>query len=138
MFKLSQEEIDKMKEEVKELKKKIDRLEWFIRINEYNANEHKVYEGSSDLHLNYDKPNNIDEIRWTNNKTPKQLEDEYNKNIKTLKERNKIIEEKGYIPSIIYEPPFECCKNCSNNPKNNKFASGFCCCDLPYKEMIIW
>ena len=35
MFKLSQEEIDKMKEEVKELKKKIERLEWFIKINEY-------------------------------------------------------------------------------------------------------
>lgn len=122
MFKLSQEEIDKMKEEVKELKKKIERLEWFIKINEYDPNEHKVYEGGSDLQLNYEETDN----------------GQYNKNIKTLKERNKIIEERGYIPSIIYEPPFECCKNCSNNPKNNKFASGFCCCDLPYKEMFTW
>lgn len=121
MFKLSQEEIDKMKEEVKELKKKIDRLEWFIRINEYNENEHKVYEGGSDLQLNYNKVNSIDENRWTNNKTPKQLEYEYNKNM-----------------NVIYAPPFECCKNCGNNPAKNKFASGFCCCDLPYKEMMIW
>jgi len=122
MFKLSQEEIDKMKEEVKELRKKIDRLEWFIKINEYDPNEHKVYEGGSDLQLNYEDTDN----------------GKYNKNIKILKERDKIIEEKGYIPSIMYEPPFECCKNCSNNPKNNKFASGVCSCDLPYKEMMIW
>lgn len=107
MFKLSQEEIDKMKEEVKELKKKIDRLEWFIRINEYNENEHKVYEGGSDLQLHY------------GNKYPKGV---------TFVE----------LTLNMYEPPFECCRNCSNNPANNKFASGFCSCDLPYKEMMIW
>ena len=110
MFKLSQEEIDKMKEEVKELKKKIERLEWFIKINEYDPNEHKVYEGGSDLQLNYEDTDN----------------GKYNKTIK----KQSLFD--------VYEPPFECCKNCSNNPKNNKFASGFCCCDLPYKEMIIW
>ena len=120
MFKLSQEEIDKMKEEVKELKKKIDRLEWFIRINEYNANEHKVYEGGSEQHLIYKSTNN----------------EEYNKNIKILGEKNKDISTVGSLNT--YEPPFECCRNCSNNPVNNKFASGFCCCDLPYKEMMIW
>ena len=138
MFKLSQEEIDKMKEEVKELKKKIERLEWFIKINEYDPNEHKVYEGGSDLQLNYNKVNSIDENRWTNNKTQKQIEDEYNKNIKTLKGLNEIIEEKGYIPSIIYEPPFECCRNCPNNFKNNPASGGVCSCDLPYKEMFKW
>lgn len=174
MFKFSQEEIDKMKEEVKELKKKIDRLEWFIKINEYNANEHKVYEGGSDLHLNYEgtkerkniigvqqtetsdnieynkvdsyskvigkvkkqspfdtyespfeycknSPNSIDENRWTNNKTPKQIEDEYNKNM-----------------NIIYAPPFECCKDCPNNFKNNPSSGGVCSCDLPYHEMFRW
>lgn len=168
MYKLSQEEIDKMKEEVKELKKKIDRLEWFIKINEYNENEHKVYEGGSDLHLNYegtkerkniigvkqtetsdnmeynkvdsyskvigkvykgnsdfhldyDKSNNIDENRWANNKTPKQIEDEYNKNM-----------------NIIYAPPFECCKDCPNNFKNNPSSGGVCSCDLPYHEMFRW
>ena len=121
MHKLSQEEIDKMKEEVKELKKKIDRLEWFIRMNEYDPNEHKVYEGGSDLHLNYEKSNSIDENRWENNKTPKQIEDEYNKNM-----------------NIIYEPPFECCKNCPNNFKNNPAGGGVCSCVLPYKEMFRW
>ena len=64
MFKLSQEEIDKMKEEVKELKKKIDRLEWFIKINEYNANEHKVYEGGSDLHLDYEHQSRHNSGNW--------------------------------------------------------------------------
>ena len=58
MLKISQEEIDKMKEEVKELKKKIDRLEWFIKINEYDPNEHKVYEGGSNLQLNYEDTDN--------------------------------------------------------------------------------
>jgi hypothetical protein len=116
MFKLSQEEIDKMEEEVKELKKKIDRLEWFIRIN-----EHKVYEGGSDLHLDYNRPNNIDENRWTNNKTLKQIEDEYNKSM-----------------NIIYTSPFECCKNCPNNFKNNPSGGGVCSCDLSYHEMFKW
>ena len=29
---------------------------------------------------------------------------------------------------------YKCCENCSNNPKNNKFASGFCNCMLPDME----
>ena len=69
----------------------------------------------------YDKPNNIDENRWTNNKTPKQIEEEYNKNM-----------------NIIYEPPFECCKDCPNNFKNNPSSGGVCSCDLPYQEMFRW
>ncbi len=121
MYKLSQEEIDKMKEEVKELRKKIERLEWFIKINEYDPNEHKVYEGGSDLQLNYNKVNSIDENRWTNNKTPKQLEDKDNKNM-----------------NIIYAPPFECCRNCPNNFINNPAGGGVYSCDLPYKEMFKW
>ena len=31
--------------------------------------------------------------------------------------------------------PFKCCQHCSNNPKNNKFASGVCHCTLPSKEI---
>lgn len=84
-------------------------------------NEHKVYEGGSDLHLNYDKPNNVDENRWINSKTQKQIEDEYKKNM-----------------NIIYDPPFECCKNCPNNYKNNPSGGGVCSCDLPYHEMFRW
>lgn len=107
MFRLSQEEIDKMKEEVKELRKKIDRLEWFIKINEYDPNEHKVYEGGSDLQLNY------------GNKYPKGV---------TFVE-----------PTLnTYEPPFECCRNCPNNFRNNPSSGGVCSCDLPYKEMFKW
>ena len=133
MFKLSQEEIDRMKEEVKELKKKIDRLEWFIRMNEYDPNEHKVYEGGSDLQLNYEgtKTKNIIGVQQT--ETSDNIEynkvNSYSKVIGKVKKQNLF---------DIPEPPFECCRNCSNNPANNKFASGFCCCDLPYKEMIIW
>lgn len=123
MFKLSQEEIDKMKEEVKELKKKIDRLEWFIKINEYNANEHKVYEGGSDLHLDYEHQSRHNSGNW-----------EIKPNEDPLIKAKKFVEQNH----ILYEPPFECCKNCGNNPAKNKFASGFCCCDLPYKEMMIW
>ena len=120
MYKLSQEEIDKMKEEVKELKKKIDRLEWFIRINEYNANEHKVYEGGSDLQLNYEDTDN----------------GKYNKNIKILGEKDKDISTIGSLNA--YEPPFKCCRNCPNNFKNNPASGGVCSCDLPYKEMFKW
>lgn len=125
MHKLSQKEIDKIKEEVKELKKKIDRLEWFIKMNEYDPSEHKVYEGESDLQLYYDKSNNIEKNSWTNNKTPKQIEDEYNKNMNII-----------YTSSTI--PPFECCKDCPNNFKNNPLSGGVCSCDLPYKEMFKW
>lgn len=120
MYKLSQEEIDKMKEEVKELKKKIDRLEWFIKINEYNVNEHKVYEGGSDLHLNYEGTDN----------------EKYDKNIKILGEKDKDISTVGSLNT--YEPPFECCRNCPNNFKNNPSGGGVCSCDLPYKEMFKW
>ncbi|MDR0675545.1 MAG: hypothetical protein LBF97_00690 [Elusimicrobiota bacterium] len=28
--------------------------------------------------------------------------------------------------------PFNPCERCSNNPKNNSAASGFCHCTLPY------
>jgi hypothetical protein len=110
MFKLSQEEIDKMKEEVKELRKKIERLEWFIKINEYDPNEHKVYEGGSDLQLNYEDTDN----------------GKYNKTIKKQS------------PLDMYEPPFECCRNCPNNFRNNPSSGGVCSCDLPYKEMFKW
>ena len=30
---------------------------------------------------------------------------------------------------------YECCRHCNNNPNNNPYASGFCCCTLPYIEM---
>lgn len=32
-----------------------------------------------------------------------------------------------------FNPQFECCKYCSNNPLNNPYASGACCCSLPYQ-----
>ena len=39
------------------------------------------------------------------------------------------------VPVVIYEHKDHSndpCWNCPNNPKNNKFASGFCNCALPY------
>lgn len=30
---------------------------------------------------------------------------------------------------------FMCCRNCHNNPENNPYASGICCCVLPTMEM---
>jgi len=126
MFKLSQEEINKMKEEVKELRKKIDKLEWFIKMNEYDPNEHKVYKGDSDLdlHLNYDNK--------TQEETPcdgravkiKDYQSFYNA------QRNTVLDK--------LEPPFECCKNCPNNFKNNPSGGGVCSCDLPYQEIFKW
>ena len=134
MYKLSQEEIDKMKEEIKEIKKKIDRLEWFIRINEYNENEHKVYEGGSDLHLHYEgtkERKNIIGVQQT--ETSDNIEynkvDSYSKVIGKVKKQNLF---------DIPEPPFECCKDCPNNFKNNPSSGGICSCDLPYKEMFRW
>lgn len=134
MLKLSQEEIDKMKEEVKELKKKIDRLEWFIRINEYNENEHKVYEGGSDLHLHYEgtkERKNIIGVQQT--ETSDNMEynkvDSYSKVIGKVKKQS---------PFDTYESPFECCKDCPNNFKNNPSSGGVCSCDLPYHEMLRW
>lgn len=41
----------------------------------------------------------------------------------------------------FYHTPFhlpKCCWNCSNNPMNNPYASGVCCCSLPDQEMIRW
>ena len=32
----------------------------------------------------------------------------------------------------------KCCQNCPNNPKNNPYASGICCCSLPDQEMFKW
>lgn len=29
------------------------------------------------------------------------------------------------------QPRYDPCANCSNNPKNNPYASGNCCCSLP-------
>lgn len=101
MFKLSQEEIDKMKEEVKELKKKIERLEWFIKINEYVPNEHKIYANENKAY----------ELNY-GNKYPKGV---------TFVE----------LTLNNYEPPFECCKDCPNNFKNNPSGGGVCSCDLP-------
>lgn len=40
----------------------------------------------------------------------------------------------SYAP--IYLP--KCCMKCSNNPMNNPYASGICCCSLPDQEMIRW
>lgn len=37
-----------------------------------------------------------------------------------------------------YNYRYECCKNCTNNPKNNPFASGICACTQPYREMVTW
>ena len=28
--------------------------------------------------------------------------------------------------------PYHPCTNCPNNPSNNPYATGFCCCSLPY------
>lgn len=120
MYKLSQEEIDKMKEEVKELKKKIERLEWFIKMNEYDPNEHKVYEGESDLQLYYEDTDN----------------GKYNKKVKILGEKDRDISTIGLLNR--HEPPFECCRNCPNNFINNPAGGGVCSCDLPYKEMFKW
>lgn len=36
------------------------------------------------------------------------------------------------------ELPFECCKYCNNNPKNNPSASGICHCALPSLETQHW
>ena len=108
MFKLSKEELDKMKEEIKELKKKIDRLEFIIKMNERDSNENKDYEGS-----------NSDFHLNYGNKYPKGVT---------------FIE-----PTLgICESPFECCKNCPNNYKNNPSGGGVCSCDLPYREMFRW
>lgn len=29
---------------------------------------------------------------------------------------------------------YKVCEKCINNPKNNKYASGICCCMLPYMD----
>jgi len=34
---------------------------------------------------------------------------------------------------LNYNPQPNCCKYCSNNPLNNPYASGICCCSLPYQ-----
>ena len=44
------------------------------------------------------------------------------------------------FPLILGEPYyqpefFDPCYNCSNNPKNNPYASGFCNCSLPSKNI---
>lgn len=33
---------------------------------------------------------------------------------------------------------YNCCKNCPNNPMNNKFASGVCNCVLPSMEAFFY
>lgn len=35
---------------------------------------------------------------------------------------------------IKVKPNYKCCEKCSNNPANNPYASGICCCTLPYME----
>lgn len=30
------------------------------------------------------------------------------------------------------------CENCTNNPKNNPNASGFCCCALPSMKNVVY
>lgn len=32
----------------------------------------------------------------------------------------------------------KCCQKCPNNPINNPFANGVCCCSLPSQETIRW
>ena len=39
------------------------------------------------------------------------------------------------IPSF-YLP--RCCQYCPNNPINNPYSSGVCCCSLPDQEMFRW
>lgn len=36
----------------------------------------------------------------------------------------------------MYNYSYECCKNCTNNSKNNPYASGICACTAPYMEMV--
>lgn len=47
---------------------------------------------------------------------------------------------KDYLDSNDFSSSFEynCCRNCPNNPKYNKFASGVCFCTLPYMESPIY
>lgn len=33
---------------------------------------------------------------------------------------------------------YEACKNCPNNPKNNKYSSGFCNCAIPAMNNVIY
>lgn len=56
MFKLSQEEIDKMKEEVKELKKKIIKMETIIEKYEEQNAEPKIYTMDSTTPNGYPDP----------------------------------------------------------------------------------
>lgn len=72
------------------------------------------------------KVNDIFENIKKNSKTQEEILEEYNKNISATG------------PLDMYEPPFECCKNCPNNFKNNPSGGGVCSCDLPYKEMFKW
>lgn len=39
------------------------------------------------------------------------------------------------VPSF-YLP--RCCQYCPNNPINNPYSSGICCCSLPDQEMFRW
>ena len=39
------------------------------------------------------------------------------------------------VPSF-YLP--KCCQGCSNNPINNPYSNGVCCCSLPSQEMFRW
>lgn len=34
---------------------------------------------------------------------------------------------------LNYNPQPSCCEYCNNNPLNNPYASGTCCCSLPYQ-----
>ena len=68
---------------------------------------------------------------------------------KQLEKLKKELDEQGFEPADNFfnqeriafnmtKSFFKCCQRCSNNPANNPFASGICCCSLPDQEMIMW
>lgn len=59
--------------------------------------------------------------------------------------QRKLLETKEFNPnefnptSVPYHTQYrgpKCCEHCSNNPKNNPNASGFCDCSLPSMEQF--
>ena len=62
--------------------------------------------------------------------------DDLNRKLDELKRLLKIENQQNAFTT--FNAPFKCCQNCKNNPRNNPYASGVCCCSLPDQEMIMW
>ena len=68
---------------------------------------------------------------------------------KQLEELKKELDEQGFKPADNFleqqqaafemmKSLFKCCQKCHNNPANNPYASGICCCSIPDQEMFRW